>query len=110
LCIKLDSFDAMLSEFAFWIDSQYRIRLGPYTADRKARPVLRFTSMSIILPVWFEYSSTSALDLPARSTAPALKEVASTGTNIFGLPAHPWAGAAGQHMVPTASNTLKSLG
>lgn len=56
LTLKVSTFDSLLRDFPFWIDSQYRIRLGAFSADYKSRPVLTLTTMSLALPMSFEYS------------------------------------------------------
>lgn len=99
LCLKLDTLNSLLTDFAFWIDAHYRIRLGPYTADCKSRPVVHFTTLNIALPLCFEYASSSM-------TATVPFPVSPASSILVDL----WTACAGVSVCATNSNTLTQLG
>jgi len=108
LCLKLNQLESLVGTVPVWIDSQYRIRLGKWSTDAKAQPVLHFTTMAITLPSAFEYSSVCEVSTQAN---PTNNNVALPNDNSASNKSMaPWDDAAGMSFVPRASNSLSPFG
>lgn len=111
LTLKVSTFDSLLCHFPFWIDSQYRIRLGAFSADYKSRPVLTLTTMSLALPLSFEYSvkCTVKSSTSGRTTASSSGE--SNGSNGQSKEDQQSSNdAAGVPMAANERNSLRNTG
>ena len=112
ICLKLNSFTSFPTQFSYWIDSLYRIRLGD--SDLKQLPVVHFTIMRVPLSAsTFEYGITYSNNLDCKASImkkPKDSNITTLESGSDTMPMASWLNSAGISFIPRASNTMNPHG